>query len=53
SRVKGHRRFGGFWKQQRHGRYTQTCVFCFHKLPHPVAALNGKMQRTAGSFLCL
>ncbi|KAI8646635.1 hypothetical protein BD408DRAFT_409999 [Parasitella parasitica] len=64
SRIKGHRRFGGFWKQQRHGRYaptlipnehntSQTCVFCFHKLFHPVAAPNGKIQRTAGSFLCL
>ncbi|KAI8643815.1 hypothetical protein BD408DRAFT_384896 [Parasitella parasitica] len=64
SRIKGHRQFGGFWKQQRHSRYTptlitnehntsQTCVFCFHKLSHPVAALNGKIQRTAGSFLFL
>ncbi|KAI8638003.1 hypothetical protein BD408DRAFT_423664 [Parasitella parasitica] len=32
---------------------SQTCVFCFHKLCHPVVALNSKMQRTAGSFLCL
>ncbi|KAI8641969.1 hypothetical protein BD408DRAFT_483137 [Parasitella parasitica] len=64
SRIKGHRQFDGFWKQQRHGRYTptlitsepnksQTCAFCFHKLFHPVAALNGKIQQTAGSFLCL
>ncbi|KAI8639205.1 hypothetical protein BD408DRAFT_446149 [Parasitella parasitica] len=53
SRIKGHRQFDGFWKQQRHGRYTQTCVFCFHKLSHPVAALNGKIQRTGCSFLCL
>ena len=46
SRIRGHLRHGGIWKQDRHARYTtvcitnenytfQTCVYCFNKLQHP------------------
>ncbi len=46
SRIKGHRRFGSFWKQKIHSKYTtvlltnesktsQTCVFCFSTIVHP------------------
>ena len=46
--IKGRRRYGGTWKQQKHARYTgvcitnenktsQTCVYCFSSLSHPRA----------------
>jgi len=64
SRIKGHQRFGGTWKQEIHGRYTptvitneynssQTCLFCFRKLSHPMKATDGKVKATNGSFVCL
>ena len=64
SRIKGHQKFGGTWKQELHGRYTptlitneynssQTCLFCFHKLSHPMVAVKDKVKATNGSFVCL
>ena len=64
SRIKGHQRFGGTWKQQIHGRYTptmvtneynssQTCLFCFRKLSHPMKVVEGEVKATTGSFVCL
>ncbi|KAI8876273.1 hypothetical protein K501DRAFT_308610 [Backusella circina FSU 941] len=46
SRIKGHRRYVGRWKQELHGRNTtmyiknenrtsQTCVYCFLPIVHP------------------
>ncbi|KAI8350358.1 hypothetical protein EDC96DRAFT_441214, partial [Choanephora cucurbitarum] len=45
SRIRGHLRCSGIWKQDWHARYTivcitneiftsQTCVYCFNKLTH-------------------
>ncbi|KAL7325933.1 hypothetical protein PS15p_208349 [Mucor circinelloides] len=64
SRIKGHQKFGGTWKQELHGRYTptlitneynssQTCLFCFHKLSHPMVAVKDEVKATNGSFVCL
>ncbi|CEG74498.1 hypothetical protein RMATCC62417_09702 [Rhizopus microsporus] len=47
SRIKGYMRYGGHWKPLKHSLYTsvcitnehntsQTCIYCFQKLPHPV-----------------
>ncbi|KAG1445632.1 hypothetical protein G6F56_009846 [Rhizopus delemar] len=47
SRLKGFMRYGGLWKPKQHSRYaavyvtneqntSQTCVFCFKKLMHPL-----------------
>jgi hypothetical protein len=67
SRIKGFRRYGGAWKQNIHGQYTnacitnerntsQTCVFCFNKLDHPKCRkmMNGKevLVNCKGSFVC-
>lgn len=46
SRIKGHRRYGGKWKQETQGENTykcitdeayttQMCLFCFSKLNYP------------------
>ena len=68
SRIKGHLRYGGKWKQILHGRHTQvcivnenntsqTCVYCFHKLHHAVQkrTIKGKevKQINRGSFRCI
>lgn len=64
SSIKGHQRFGGFQKQDRHGRNTatlitneynssQTCLFCFNKLSHPVSAADNHINVTKGTFVCL
>jgi hypothetical protein len=67
SRIKGHLRYGGKWKEQLHSQYTnvcitnehytsQTCVFCYSKLAHPTIhkRIKGKSikARNKGSFLC-
>jgi hypothetical protein len=67
SRIKGHLRYGGKWKQLIHGLNTtvcitneeftsQTCVYCFSKLSKPVHTMkkDGKTtQKTInGAFLC-
>ncbi|EPB86309.1 hypothetical protein HMPREF1544_06848 [Mucor circinelloides 1006PhL] len=59
SHIKGHQRLGGAWKQKLHGHYTptliineynssQTCLFCFHKLSHPMVAVKDKVKTTNG-----
>ena len=64
SRIKKHQRFGGHWKESRHGLYTptlitneynssQTCLFCYSKLSHPVGVVAGKIKTVNGSFVCL
>lgn len=64
SPIKGHLRFGGYWKELRHSRYTptlitnehnssQTCLWCFSKLSHPYTAKDGTVKKTNGSFICL
>ena len=64
SRIKGHQRFGGTWKQEIHGRYTptvitneynssQTCLFCFRKLSHPLKTIGDEVKTTNGSFVCI
>ena len=53
SKIKGHRRYGGYWKQKIHSKYTtvlvtnenktsQTCVFCFSSVFHPKQQINYK-----------
>ncbi|KAF1801365.1 hypothetical protein V8B55DRAFT_1130901 [Mucor lusitanicus] len=32
---------------------SQTCLFCFRKLCHPVSRQDGKVQVSNGSFVCL
>lgn len=55
SRIKGHLRYGGFWKPNIHSLYTsvcitnernisQTCGYCFHKTTHPLVVNNGKLK---------
>ncbi|KAG1124605.1 hypothetical protein G6F42_009473 [Rhizopus arrhizus] len=64
SRIKGHQRFGGTWKQEIHGRYTptvitneynssQTCLFCFRKLSHPLKTIGDEVKTINGSFVCI
>ncbi|KAF1801712.1 hypothetical protein V8B55DRAFT_1473376 [Mucor lusitanicus] len=65
SPIKGHQRFGGKWKQEAHARYTpttiitneynssQTCLFCFRKLCHPVSRQDSKVKFCNGSFVGL
>ncbi|KAK9718280.1 hypothetical protein K7432_005626 [Basidiobolus ranarum] len=68
SRIKGHVKYGGKWKETIHSRYTsvfvtdehnssQTCVFCFEKLAHPtrIVSRNDKLQvkEVKGTFRCL
>lgn len=67
SSIKGHLRYGGKWKPEIHSRYTsvcitnehntsQTCLFCFQKLSHPlkVVTRKGKQQvnTVKGTFVC-
>jgi hypothetical protein len=54
SRLKGHLKYGGHWKERKnHGRNThvfitdeyntsQTCVFCFQKLQHSLRLIENK-----------
>lgn len=53
SKIKGHQKFGGFIKQDKHGQNTptlitneynssQTCLFRFNKLSHPVSVTTNK-----------
>ncbi|KAI9477872.1 MAG: hypothetical protein EXX96DRAFT_484224 [Benjaminiella poitrasii] len=69
SRLKGHLRYGGNWKPVKNSLYTsvlvtnehnssQTCLFCYKKLTHPVGAMTNKKgekrrKTTLGSFVCL
>jgi hypothetical protein len=52
STIRGHRRYGGKWKQKIHGRNTtvciikehktsQTCVYCFSPVIHPPKVRGG------------
>ncbi|CEP18628.1 hypothetical protein [Parasitella parasitica] len=63
SSIKGHWRFGGHWKEERHARYTpvlitnehntsQTCIFCFRKLLHPIAFKDDRLRQGKDTFLC-
>ncbi|KAI9260951.1 hypothetical protein EDC94DRAFT_610358 [Helicostylum pulchrum] len=60
----GHQRFGGFQKQNKHGQNTptlvtneynssQTCLFCFDKLSHPVSVTADKITISKRTFICL
>ncbi|KAI9486687.1 MAG: hypothetical protein EXX96DRAFT_627135 [Benjaminiella poitrasii] len=53
SRLKGHLKYGGRWKPIKNSPYTsvlitnehnssQTCLFCYEKLSHPVGAMTNK-----------
>ncbi|EPB84962.1 hypothetical protein HMPREF1544_08240 [Mucor circinelloides 1006PhL] len=64
SHIRGHQRFGGAWKQKLHGRYTptlitneynssQTCLFCFHKLSHPMVASQRQQDQKHKRIICL
>lgn len=68
SAIKGHSRQGGVWKPRKHSLYTsvcitnehntsQTCLFCFEKLFHPITtwinkAGQKKIKSVNGSFIC-
>ncbi|CEP13228.1 hypothetical protein [Parasitella parasitica] len=63
SSIKGHQKFGENWREERHARYTpvlitneqntsQTCIFCFRKLLHPIAFKDGRLRQSKGTFLC-
>ncbi|OAD01397.1 hypothetical protein MUCCIDRAFT_112842 [Mucor lusitanicus CBS 277.49] len=62
SRIRGHLRYGGFWKPKNRSHYisvcvtnehniSQTCGFCFHKITHPVVMANGKLKTINGTFV--
>ncbi|KAI8073425.1 uncharacterized protein B0P05DRAFT_454026, partial [Gilbertella persicaria] len=64
SRVKEHRRYGGKWKQKLLGSasivcitseysMSQTCVFCFQKLAHPVNRTKKATRTVKDAFDCL
>ncbi|CAO3630821.1 unnamed protein product [Mucor fragilis] len=68
SSIKGHRRYGGNWKQALQGGNThvcrtseymtsQTCMYCFSKLTHPTSKqmVKGKVvaRKVPGAFMCL
>ncbi|KAI9482747.1 MAG: hypothetical protein EXX96DRAFT_453159, partial [Benjaminiella poitrasii] len=69
SRLKGHLKYGGNWKPVKNSLFTpvlvtnehnssQTCLFCYKKLSHPVGAMTNKkgekrLKTTLGSFVCL
>ncbi|OAC99582.1 hypothetical protein MUCCIDRAFT_114775 [Mucor lusitanicus CBS 277.49] len=64
SAIKGHLRFGGHWKEERHARYvptiitneynsSQTCLFCFNKLSHPIYPRKNAVKVNKGTFICL
>lgn len=65
--IKGHVKYGGSWKAQLHSRYTtvvitnehntsQTCLFCFQKLQHPLKVITSNEKRQVrsvnGTFVC-
>lgn len=67
STIKGHVKYGGSWKAQVHQRYTsvvitnehntsQTCLFCFQKLQHPLKVIIKNEKRYVrlvnGTFVC-
>ncbi|KAI8083520.1 hypothetical protein BDF21DRAFT_451115 [Thamnidium elegans] len=64
SSIKEHQRFGGFKKQNKHSQNTptlitneynssQTCLFCFNKLSHPVSAADDKISISKRAFIYL
>ncbi|KAI9255920.1 hypothetical protein EDC94DRAFT_222963 [Helicostylum pulchrum] len=68
SRIKGHVKYGGTWKEKIHSRYTsvfvtnehnssQTCVFCFKKLTHSIKIVEKNNEAiindVKGTFRCL
>lgn len=68
SSIRGHRRYGGIWKQVKHAENTyvcitneqytsQTCVYCFNFLQHPTfeRKVKGRIIRkqVKGCFLCV
>ncbi|PHZ07482.1 uncharacterized protein RHIMIDRAFT_274513, partial [Rhizopus microsporus ATCC 52813] len=67
SRIKRYQRYGGDWKQKLHEQETQvcitnenmtsqTCVYCFSKLDHPIhkRMIKGKeiTVTSKGPFIC-
>ncbi|KAI8056510.1 uncharacterized protein B0P05DRAFT_458403, partial [Gilbertella persicaria] len=61
SKIKGHRRYGGKWKQKLLGstsiacitnKYntSQTCVFSFQKSVHPVNRTEKATRTVKGTF---
>ncbi|KAI8880116.1 hypothetical protein K501DRAFT_255692 [Backusella circina FSU 941] len=69
SPIKGHLKYGGKWKQEKHSKYTpvvitnefntsQTCLYCFEKLEHPLRKVQKKDKEEAvrpvnGAFECV
>jgi hypothetical protein len=68
STIKGHRRYGGKWKQEIHGRNTtvcitnehktsQKCVYCFSPVIHSQkrVPVNNKeiLKECRGAFQCI
>ena len=63
SRIKKHHRFGGHWKESKHGLYTstvianeyhssQTYLFCYSKFSHPVCIVAGRIKTINALFVC-
>ncbi|KAI8091641.1 hypothetical protein BDF21DRAFT_376460 [Thamnidium elegans] len=67
STIKGHARQGGLWKPKKHSLYSsvcitnehnssQTCIFCFKKLFHPISTTTTnsrtKKKSVDGAFVC-
>jgi hypothetical protein len=63
STIKGHLKYGGFWKAKKHSFYatvavinehntSQTCIYCSKKLLHPLKNVEGKLKEVNGTFYC-
>ncbi|KAI8881784.1 hypothetical protein K501DRAFT_188097 [Backusella circina FSU 941] len=67
SRIKSHLKYGGHWKEKKHGLYTsvaitnehntsQTCVYCFKKMEYPMKIVNeggkDKVKSVNGALQC-
>ncbi|KAI8073680.1 hypothetical protein BDF21DRAFT_445466 [Thamnidium elegans] len=67
STIIGHARQGGLWKPKKHRLYSsvcitnehnssQTCIFCFKKLFHPISTTTTnsgtKKKPVNGAFVC-
>ncbi|ORE06554.1 hypothetical protein BCV72DRAFT_207244, partial [Rhizopus microsporus var. microsporus] len=65
STIKGHLKYGRQWKPRKNNLYSfvcitnehntsQTCLFCFKKLQHPLRATrNVKLNVVNGTFQCI
>jgi hypothetical protein len=49
--VKGYLKIGGHWKPPNEHNTSQTCVYCFEKLCHPITVINGKVKSIGCAFL--